>query len=217
VVDGNVFRLLSRYFGIDTPINSTAGKKEFTNLANQLIDTARAGTYNQAAMEFGSLQCKPGKPDCSVCPLRPGCSAYATNRIDTLPVKLSKQRIRDRYFNFVVAATDKGILMQKRGAKDIWENLYQLPLFEFPEPINPGDLLSDPDFINTFGNHAFIKNISAPVKHMLSHQRLHAQFIEIDNFEHPEESLKGLFYANSTDFSTLAQPKLIFEFLGKFV
>jgi A/G-specific adenine glycosylase len=217
VVDGNVFRLLSRYFGIETPINSSAGKKEFTSLANQLIDTARAGIYNQAAMEFGSLQCKPGKPDCSLCPLRVGCNAYATNRIDALPVKLSKQKIRNRYFNFVIAATDKGILMQKRGAKDIWRNLYQLPLFEFPEPINAGDLLSDPGFINTFGKHAVIKSISTPVRHMLSHQRLHAQFIEIENFEQSEQSLKGLFYANSTDFSTLAQPKLIFEFLGKFM
>ena len=217
VVDGNVFRLLSRYFGVDTPINSSAGKKIFTSLANQLIDKARAGIYNQAAMEFGSLQCKPAKPACPACPLKPGCNAYATNRIDALPVKLSKQKIRDRYFNFVVAATNKGILMQKRGAKDIWQNLYQLPLFESLKPINAYELLGDPDFINTFGNHAVIKTISAPVRHMLSHQRLHAQFIEIDNFTHPEESQNGLFYASGTDFGTLAQPKLIFEFLGKFM
>ena len=217
VVDGNVFRLLSRFFGIETPINSSAGRKLFTRLANELMVPEQAGIYNQAAMEFGSLQCKPGKPDCSICPLRPGCSAYATNRIDHLPVKLSTSKVRDRYFNFVVAASEKGIIMQKRGGKDIWQNLYQLPLFEFPQPINAGELLDDLSFINTFGNEAVITRISDPVKHLLSHQRLHAQFIEIEKFELPEDHINGLFYANSTDISTLAQPKLIFEFLEKFM
>ncbi|HUH32707.1 MAG TPA: NUDIX domain-containing protein, partial [Daejeonella sp.] len=203
-------------FGIETPINSGTGKKEFTALANKVMDTAQAGTYNQAAMEFGSLQCKPVKPDCSVCPLQPSCIAYNSNRIDFLPVKIRSLKIRDRYFTFVVAVEDQHVLMQKRGAKDIWENLYQLPLFETKEPIDARTLLFQPEFKKCFGEHTTIKSISAPIKHLLSHQRLYVQFIEIDNFTTPDNLPNGLFYANSTDFGTLAQPKVIFEFLEKF-
>lgn len=216
VVDGNVFRLLSRYFGIETPINTGPGKKIFTEIANQVMDKEQAGIYNQAAMEFGSLQCKPAKPDCSICPLLPGCNAYATRRIDMLPVKIKAAKVRERYFNFIVAVKDQNILMQKRTEKDIWLNLYQLPLFESPGSIHAAQLLQEPDFIQTFGSNVTIKRIYEPVTHLLSHQRLHAQFIEIENFTNQEDFSNGFFYASSTDFSTLAQPKLIFEFLEKF-
>lgn len=216
VVDGNVFRLLSRYFGIETPINSGAGRKEFTTLANRVMDTAQPGMYNQAAMEFGSLQCKPVNPACSICPLQPSCNAYHSNRVDLLPVKIKTAKVRDRYFNFVVAVRDQHVLMQKRGAKDIWENLYQLPLFESNGAIDPRKLLLQSEFTECFGINVSIKSISTPIKHLLSHQRLHVQFIEIDNFTSPDNLSNGLFYANSTDFSTLAQPKVIFEFLEKF-
>ena len=216
VVDGNVFRLLSRYFGIQTPINSGPGKKEFTALANQVMDVLKPGIYNQAAMEFGSLQCKPVKPDCSICPLQPSCNAYQTNRIDLLPVKIKSSKARHRYFNFIVAAKDEHVLMQKRGAKDIWENLYQLPLFESDGAIDANKLLYKSEFTECFGASATIKSISAPIKHLLSHQHLHVQFIEIENFTDRNISLNGLFYANSTDVGTLAQPKVIFEFLENF-
>jgi A/G-specific adenine glycosylase len=216
VVDGNVFRLLSRYFGISTPINSGAGKKEFTALANEVMDPIQPGIYNQAAMEFGSLQCKPVNPDCSICPLKLSCNAYNSDRIGVLPVKVKSAKIRERYFNFIVAAKNGHVLMQKRGAKDIWENLYQLPLYESDSAIDARTLLKTPEFTRCFGINASIKRISAPIKHLLSHQKLHVQFIEIDNFTDSDNSSNGLFYANSTDFGTLAQPKVIFEFLEKF-
>lgn len=217
VVDGNVFRLLSRYFGIDTPINSTAGKKEFSTLANQVLDKADPGTYNQAVMEFGSLQCKPVKPDCSICPLQPGCVAYQSNRVDILPVKLKSKPVRERYFNFIVAMQDQRVLICKRGPKDIWQNLYQLPLFETELPVIPASLIREPDFTRVFGENVKIKTVSQPIRHLLSHQRLTAQFIEITGYQDQEIAENGLFYADSTDLSTLAQPKLIFEFLEKFL
>ena len=217
VVDGNVFRLLSRYFGIDTPINSGTGKKLFTSVANQVMDTENAGIYNQAAMEFGSLQCRPVKPDCAVCPLNPGCEAYNTGRVNVLPVKLKPAKPRDRYFNFI-AAVDKGrILMQKRGPNDIWQNLYQLPLFETSEAIPADKLLNDPLFTTCFGKEVIIKSVSAPVKQLLSHQRLHTQFIEIERFSEQEGRHGDYFYADITELQSLAQPKLIFEFLEKFL
>jgi A/G-specific adenine glycosylase len=217
VVDGNVFRLLSRYFGIGTPINLGAGKKQFSTLANNLLDKAEPGTYNQAVMEFGSLQCKPIKPDCSICPLQPGCTAYLSHRVHTLPVKLKSKQVRDRYFNFIVAMKDQCVLIGKRGGRDIWENLYQLPLFETESAVDASLLIKDPDFTRVFGENVLIKTISAPMRHLLSHQRLNAQFIEITNYRDQEISENGLFYANSTDLSTFAQPKLIFEFLEKFL
>ena len=216
VVDGNVFRLLSRYFGIDTPINSGTGKKLFTNLANEVMDRNQAGIYNQAAMEFGSLQCKPVKPLCQLCPLQSGCDAYRTNRVGELPVKLKNQKIRDRYLIFVVAAKGESVLMHKRGTNDIWRNLYQLPLFETDSAAGIEGLLQDPQFIKAFGPDVALKSISNPVKHLLSHQRLHARFIEITGFIHPQSDYNGYFYADAQDLATLAQPKLIFEFLEKF-
>jgi A/G-specific adenine glycosylase len=216
VVDGNVFRLLSRYFGIDTPINSSPGKKVFTALANEVLDKAAPGIYNQAVMEFGSLQCKPVKPDCSVCPLQAGCDAYRSKRIADLPVKIKFQKVRDRYFNFIVAVSNGAVLMHKRGPKDIWENLYQLPLFETASPISGTELIASKEFIETFGNNVLVKRTSATVKQLLSHQRLHAKFVEILNFKLNKNVSRDWFYATGTDLSTLAQPKLIFEFLEKF-
>ena len=105
VVDGNVYRVLSRYFGIETPINSSAGNKEFKELAQTLIDTLKPGTYNQAIMDFGAIQCKPKNPICLFCPFSESCVALQKNKIDTLPVKDKKTKVRDRYFNYLVLKT----------------------------------------------------------------------------------------------------------------
>ncbi len=217
VVDGNVFRLLSRYFGIDEPINTAAGKKLFTELANEVMDKARAGIYNQAAMEFGSLQCKPANPLCSTCPLQLSCNAFKTKRVQLLPVKLKTQKTRERHFNFVVAIKDQSVLMQKRQGKDIWENLYQLPLFETDVAVCADEVLKLPGYIKAFGLDTRIQSISPRVKHLLSHQRLFAQSIEISGFTEPDPANSEYFYADATVLATLAQPKLIFEFLKKFI
>ncbi len=217
VVDGNVFRLLARYFGIDLPINSGKGKKVFTDLANQLIDKGNAGTYNQAAMEFGSIVCKPRNPDCEVCPLRPGCDAYRTNRINELPVKLKIQKIRERYFNYIVARNNKGILVNKRAGNDIWQNLYELPLFETEMRTEAGILICQENFVKAFGTKVIIRSVGSPVKHILSHQRLFATFIEIENFSEQFTLENGWFYVTTDDLEGLAQPKLIFQFFKNFL
>jgi A/G-specific adenine glycosylase len=217
VVDGNVFRLLARYFGIDIPINSPAGKKAFTNLANELIDQADPGTYNQAAMEFGSLVCKPKNPDCAACPLQPGCEAYKSGRIHELPLKIKNQKVRDRYFNYVLVRNEKGILMHQRGPNDIWQNLYELPLFESVQGSDGVNLIHRNDFRQAFGNNVIIRYISSPVKHILSHQRLFATFIEIENYSEQFPSENGWFYVKTDDLASLAQPKLIFHFFENFL
>lgn len=216
VVDGNVFRLLARYFGLDIPVNSGKGKKIFTELANNLIDKDQAGIYNQAAMEFGSLVCRPKNPDCPGCPLRPGCKAYLTNRIKELPVKIKSQKVRERYFNYIIAIDENKILMNKRGPNDIWENLYELPLIETQIPTEPGKLVVQEEFVKAFGNNVYIKSVSGPVKHILSHQKLYATFIQIENYSEQFATNNGWMYVKLQDLEGLAQPKLIFHFFKNF-
>ena len=216
VVDGNVFRLLSRYYGIDEPINSSKGKKVFTELANLVMDQSRPGTYNQAVMEFGSLQCKPKNPDCPTCPLQPGCFAFANKLVDKLPVKLKLQKVRDRYFNYFVLIKDDEIVLNRRTYKDIWQNLHELPLIETPEPVIADELINSAEVSALFGCHVRVESVNKPAVHLLSHQRIHALFIEISNFEDKFLITKPWFYADLQKLDELAQPKLIFAFLKNF-
>lgn len=215
VVDGNVFRLLSRYFGIDTPINSGKGKKLFTDLANQLLIPRQAGLYNQALMEFGSLQCKPKNPLCETCPLQVNCHAFKHNNITNLPVKIKNLKIRERFFNYVVLEREGALLMQQRKENDIWQNLFEFPLFETKQLVSAPNLLHDETFISQFGNEIKIKSVHGPVKHLLTHQRLYAQFIEIEIPPHQNIS-KNWILVPPEELKNLAQPKLIFEFLINF-
>ncbi len=185
VVDGNVYRALSRYFGIHTPINSTQGIKEFKTLATSLIDTNNPGDYNQAIMEFGATQCKPQNPDCSACPFNTSCMALQKGWIGLLPVKLNKTKVTTKYFNFLVfISSDKKTLFQKRATKGIWQNLYQFPLIESKSRLSQEDFknhyLSSPHFTETPFEFSLYND--ADIIHKLSHQHLHTKFwiIEVD-------------------------------------
>ena len=217
VVDGNVFRLLSRYFGIDTPINTVKGKNIFTDLANELLDQTQAGTFNQAMMEFGSLQCKPKNPDCLQCPLQTSCEARLKNKINDLPVKLKSQKSKDRYFNYIVAIKNNKILVNKRCSGDIWENMIDIPLFETDSPIEVPDLIQSENFIKAFGKQVLVRSISKPVKHILSHQKLNTRFIHIEQFTEDFIPHQNWFYVSKEELDKLPQPKLIFQFFETFI
>lgn len=185
VVDGNVNRVLSRYFGIDTPINSTKGVKEFKALAASLMDQENPSDYNQAVMEFGAVQCKPKNPHCDTCPLNESCTALQQNRINELPVKLKKTKVSTKYFNFLVLlSTDKKITYQKRATKGIWQNLYQFPLLETDQELRISDFEKHAFITSYFGNAPFEFSLynNKDIIHKLSHQHLHTKFwiIEID-------------------------------------
>lgn len=216
VVDGNVFRLLSRYFGIDTPINTGKGKKIFTDLANELLDQTQAGIFNQAMMEFGSLQCKPKNPDCQICPLQISCEARLKNRISELPVKIKAQKSRERYFNYILAIKNDQILVNKRRSGDIWENMIDLPLFETESRTEIPDLIQSENFIKAFGKQVLIRSVSKPVKHILSHQKLNTTFIQIENFTDDFLMDQSWFYVSREELEKLPQPKLIFQFFENF-
>ena len=181
VVDGNVYRVLSRVFGIDDPINSSKGIKNFKALAQELIDTEQPGTFNQALMEFGARYCIPQNPDCPNCVFEHRCEAKRTNRVKLLPVKLKKQKIRRRYFNYIVFLSEnsEATILEKRNGKGIWQNLYQFPLIETDVEVTSEEIkvhssfkellksnrIKEPDLYN-----------DQPIIHKLSHQHLYTKF-----------------------------------------
>ena len=191
VVDGNVYRALSRYFGIETPINSTEGIKEFKSLATSLIDTKNPGDYNQAIMEFGATQCKPQNPDCTVCPFNESCLALQKGVVSTLPVKLKKTKVTTKHFNFLVfISSDKRTLFEKRSSKGIWQNLYQFPLVETKSSLSIEEFRENVRVKNQLVDLAFDYSLynEKDIVHKLSHQHLHTKFwiIEVESFRKEE-------------------------------
>lgn len=168
VVDGNVYRFLSRLFDIATPIDSTQGKKEFQLLADELIKKADPGAHNQAMMEMGSLICSP-KPDCEACPVQVHCLALKNKTISERPIKSKKTKVRDRYFHYLVHSFDGKTIIIKRTEKGIWQNMYQFPLIETESTETPIAISSEISFS------------SEVQKHILSHQRIFAVFHHINN------------------------------------
>ena len=179
-IDGNVYRVLSRVFGIDTPIDSTMGKQEFSNLANQLLDPKNPAVFNEAMMEFGALQCTPQNPDCNRCPLRDQCIAFARNEIANLPVKSKQTIVKNRFFNYLFIRQEEFFYLEKREENDIWRNLYQFPLIESQKALSIEELLTNEQFRSIFkGTEVSIDSVSPEIIHVLTHQRLHVRFIEI--------------------------------------
>lgn len=180
VVDGNVYRVLSRVFGVGTPIDSTEGRKEFRALAARLIDPKHPGDHNQAVMELGATVCTPKNPQCGDCPVMRKCLALKTDRIGELPVKQGKAKTRIRHFNYLLIETKGGIYLRKRTAKDIWQGLWELPLIETETAVGPRTMERLVSEMSGKKSAAIwsIRLSSEPVKHVLSHQVIHARFWE---------------------------------------
>jgi A/G-specific adenine glycosylase len=211
VVDGNVYRVLARYFGIYEPINSTKGQKTFQLLADDLLDRELPGQHNQAMMEFGAMLCKPKNPACNICPVRLGCYAHANNAVADLPVKLNKLKIRERFFNYFLITDGNTILMNKRGDKDIWANMYDLPLIETSSSLDIDELVLLPQVKEFFGEDIKMTETSAIRKHVLTHQRLYVRLITVQNM--PVKLKQDWFFAHVDDMKKLAIPRIVFLFL----
>jgi A/G-specific adenine glycosylase len=174
-IDGNVYRVLSRVFGIEEAIDSNEGKKIFKELSQELLDKKNPDTYNQAVMEFGATVCTPKLPKCESCIFNSSCYALANKKIKDLPFKKGKIKVRKRYFNYLVFLDENNntIIVQRKG-KGIWENLYQFPLFESEKASNEAAVL---DYIN---NKTIVKSIQLynekALVHKLSHQHLYSHF-----------------------------------------
>ena len=181
-VDGNVCRVWSRVFGIDEPIDSARGKQLITEMAQALLPEAHAAKYNQAVMEFGALQCVPRNPDCASCPLSHKCVALAQDRVGKLPAKLHKTKVEPRFLTYLYIHNGEALLLHKRTANDIWQNLYELPLIEPSVPTDADALFAMSEFAHW---HSLLpsyvyKGSVEGVKHVLSHRVLHVSFHELE-------------------------------------
>lgn len=207
-VDGNIYRFFSRYFGIETAIDTTEGKKEFQKLAEELINKKDPGYHNQALMEFGALQCTPKGPKCQQCPLLKSCYAANNKTQDSLPVKQGKTKQTSRFFYYYLLEDKSSIYIQKRTGDDIWKNLYQLPLKESTREIPETDLLAiHPPYLKA-GSVTNFKSISKVRKHVLSHQIIWAKVIRLEIQDNTHIS-EGLIRVNKKDIFKFAVPRLL--------
>lgn len=180
VVDGNVYRVLSRLFAIDTPIDTSFGKKQFAQLAQDLLDEFNPGTHNQALMEFGALNCTPMQPLCDTCPLNHICLAKESNSQHHFPVKQNKQKIRKRYFHYFFVNCFEYTYLNKRQDKDIWKNMYEFPLIETDEETSFSELIVTNSFLALFNHAEATFHVhQKQVKHILTHQHIYANFYEV--------------------------------------
>ncbi|WP_321330944.1 A/G-specific adenine glycosylase [uncultured Bacteroides sp.] len=181
VVDGNVYRILSRYLGIETPIDSTQGKRLFSTLAEELLDKKDPAIYNQAIMDFGAIQCTPASPDCFSCPLSDTCLAFTRGEVMLFPVKQHKAKTLNRYFNYIYMRMGNYTFIKKRTENDIWRNLFELPLIETPCALSDEEFMALDEFHDMFStnDNLSIRVVCRNVKHVLSHRVIYANFYEV--------------------------------------
>jgi len=209
VLDGNVFRVLSRYFGIYTPIDANHAKKEFFDLANSIVPKKNPGDYNQALMELGALVCSPRNPKCNDCPLRKNCYANLKGVQHDLPVKSKKIKVTNRHFNYVLVLNGKNTYLNERTEKDIWQNLFELPLLEK----TPEFEKKCREFIRIFElKKADLFNQKVySAKHVLSHQIIEADFFVVHTkIKTPVKPFKKI---KLTDIDKYAVSRLTEKFL----
>ncbi|MCY7352828.1 MAG: A/G-specific adenine glycosylase [Cytophagaceae bacterium] len=175
VLDGNVFRVLARVFGVETDITTTAAKKEFTQLANGLISPDHPAIYNHAIMDFGATQCVPVSPQCLFCPFAFDCEANATGRQAVLPVKRKKAPVRERFFHYFVVQQGDRLLLRERTSRDVWQGLYDFYLVEADQTLSFDELVTD-DFLAKIRPVFVLEGASEESVQLLSHQRIRARF-----------------------------------------
>lgn len=213
VVDGNVFRVLARVLGIETPIDGTEGKKLYTQLANNLLPQKHPGEYNQAIMDFGATVCKPMAPLCGDCIYQKECVALNTNRVNVLPVKEKKIRQKTRFFYFFVIEYNNTIFVRERSEKDIWRHLHEFPVIETGQPEKADALITTASLNGWFQHPDEVKSISETLVQKLTHQTIKGVFIIVKTRSQP--SLPADFKrVKKSKVKALAFPKLINTFLN---
>ena len=211
VLDGNVYRVLARFFGIDTPIDTTAGKKIFSETAQNLLPVNKPAVYNQAIMDFGAVVCKPQQPNCLECPLATKCIAFLTNQVNKLPLKSKKLTVKNRYFFYIVAIYNQQVLIQKRPGKDIWQNLHEFIPVESPEILPAQTILEQSrEIVGTVVNGSF--TLSPLFKQKLTHQTIHAQFIRLA-LKSRIQAPQGFQWVPLNSLDNYAFPKIILDYL----
>jgi len=213
VLDGNVFRVLSRFFGEEIPINTTEGKKFYGALAQSLLDKKQPGNYNQALMDFGAVICKPAAPLCSQCLLRNKCVAFLTKKVSVLPVNTKSIRLKERFFIYLFVEYKKQFYVHERSGKDIWQNLYEFILIETKKLFVESSLTVNEEIIKILNQADFsIKSVSPKKTQKLTHQIILCQFVHIE-IKKPFRN-KEYFLVNEKELNSLPFPKLIASYLA---
>jgi A/G-specific adenine glycosylase len=216
VVDGNVQRVISRLKGIATPVNTTDGKKIFKKEAQKLLDHHDPGEYNQAIIELGALVCTPKNPECEYCPLKMFCHAYQNNGVKEFPVKIKKGKKKNRYFYYLEIRYKNQIFIHKRTRNDIWNSLYQFPLIESGKKLSLQELTGSERWKEIFdGLTPTIEGVSEYYIHQLTHQKIHACFVEIEIPQITEFIQKKYLATNKNKIHNFAVPRLIGKYLEK--
>ncbi len=213
VVDGNVYRVLARFFAIDTPINSAEGKKQFAVLAQELLDKKNPGMHNQAIMEFGALYCSPYNPDCENCIFNATCQSGNSQKASNYPIKISTKKITIRYFEYFIITHKKNTYTQKRTENDIWKNLYQFPMLEYNEKADNIKVMGQfkKEILKSLSNSFEIKKQTLYKKHQLSHQTIFARFtyIQTGGFTNNKYKLTSLKELKKLPFPILLAKEIL--------
>lgn len=217
-VDGNVYRVLSRYYGVELPIDTGAGKKYFAALATETLDRKHPANYNQAIMDFGALQCVPKNPDCSACPFCASCVAFRDGLVAQLPIKIGKQTLRSRFFTFIYILTGGQVALWRRGTGDIWEGLCQPLLLEWEDRLpDDGSVYTRlSDLLDGSGSFT-VKSLQPKVRQRLSHQLLEVSFylVLLEGLSDKSVLPEGAFWVPTDRLSEYAYPKILSEMTGR--
>ncbi len=215
VVDGNVYRVLSRFFGIDTPTDSNEGKKLIAKLAQEVLDEKNPGRFNQAIMDFGATVCKPKGAICKDCQLQDECVAFRDDRVGELPIKIKKIKKKKRFFHYLMIRRGTGYFIRKRVEKDIWKNLYEFPLLETETQMDSKKLLKQEGFSKFFSNQFYgIQKVSDSYVQQLTHRSIHAQFIEIEVENSFDANKMDWMCVEESELRKFAFPKIIDSYLN---
>jgi len=200
VVDGNVYRVLSRVFGIEDAIDTSLGKKKFDLLAHELLDKNLPAKYNQAIIDFGATQCSPKLPSCNDCPFSHHCYAIANNQIDFFPVKSKKGERKTRFFNYLVINNKNQVIISKRTQKDIWQNLYEFPVIESDNLVTLEELRQNSFFQMLLSDDFQLLRSSKPFQQNLTHQKIISRFFELE--------VKKIFFTKNEAFKIVSRNEL---------
>ena len=215
VIDGNVYRVLGRLFAVDVPYDTGKGEKIYEELANMLMNPQQAGLHNQAIMEFGALQCVPQKPECGQCPLKDKCLGFASGNPLQFPIKQHIIKVRNRYFNYFFILHEGNTYLSRRMQKDIWEGLFEFPLIETEHSMDFEEVQETDAFKKLFhdtGKITFSMD-SNELKHVLTHQILHARFYEAE-IQKDNLYLQQYIKTPLEQIDDYAVPRLIHRFLS---
>lgn len=220
VVDGNVYRFLARFFGIETPIDIPEGKKKFQELADKLLDQDQPARYNQAMMDFGATWCTYPIPHCLTCPFMNKCLAFKENKTKLLPVKSKKNVKKNRFFYYLIINVGEHIVLHKRADNDVWAGLHDFPLIELDTPAKEGlflmaELEQTEIWKNWIDNQPFkVLSISKKHSQTLTHQKIEAFFIELALTDKFFVEKEGYFVVERKKIKKFAFPKIIGDYLG---